>query len=94
MVPPGLRPETGSPHGLEHFAIYWSTGVAFAVGYSLTRSLLATVLVIFSGAVEIVQLFVPGRHARLSDFIVDAVASIVGLITVSLIAQIRAHTRI
>jgi VanZ family protein len=92
VVPATLRPETGLPHNLEHFAIYWATGIAFALGYSLTP-LLATVLVIFSGAVEILQLFIPGRHARLSDFIVDGLASVIGLITVSLVTQMRNRTR-
>jgi len=88
VVPTTLRPETGLPHGFEHFAIYWATGVAFAVGYSLTP-LLATVLVVFSGAVEMLQLFIPGRHARLSDFIVDGLASVIGLMTVWLVTQMR-----
>ncbi len=92
IVPATLRPETGLPHSIEHFAIYWAMGLAFAVGYSLTP-LLATLLVVFSGAVEILQLFIPGRHARLSDFIVDALASVVGLLSVSLIAQMRGRTR-
>jgi VanZ family protein len=87
VVPPALRPETGLPHGLEHFVIYWATGVAFALGYELKLGLLATLLMFFLGAVEFAQLFVPGRHARLSDFIVDALATIVGAMTVSLVAQ-------
>ena len=91
-VPASLRPETGLPHGLEHFAIFWATGLAFALGYSLTLQL-ATLLVIFSGAIEILQFFIPGRHARLSDFIVDALASIIGVIMVLLIVQVRGRTR-
>src|SRR5262249_1325022 len=87
VVPPALRPETGLPHGLEHFVIYWATGVAFPLGYELKLGLIATLLVFFSGAVEFAQLFVPGRHARLSDFIVDALATIVGAMTVSVVAQ-------
>jgi VanZ family protein len=92
VVPPTLRPETGLPNDLEHFAIYWATGLAFALGYDLKPRLLATLLVLFSGAVEIAQLFVPGRHARLSDFIVDALAITVGAMTVSLVAQIGTCT--
>ena len=92
VVPAPLRPETSLPHHLEHFAIYFATGLAFALGYSL-MPLLATLLVMFSGAVEILQLFIPGRHARLSDFIVDALASVVGLMTVLLVAQMRNRTR-
>jgi VanZ family protein len=93
VVPAALRPETGVPHNIEHFAIYWATGLAFALGYSLTP-LLAMALVIFSGAVEILQLSIPGRHARLSDFIVDALASVFGLITISLVTQMRNRMRV
>jgi VanZ family protein len=74
MVPPALRPETSAPHSLEHFTIYVATGLAFGLGYKFRHDLLAILLVIFCGFIEIAQLFVPGRHARLSDFIIDAVA--------------------
>jgi len=87
VVPPSLRPETGLPHGIEHFVIYLATGLAFALGCELKPGLLATLLVFFSGAVEIAQLFVPGRHARLSDFIVDGLAITVGVMVVSLVAR-------
>ena len=87
VVPPSLRPETGLPHGIEHFVIYWATGLAFALGSELKPGLLATLLAFFSGAVEIAQLFVPGRHARLIDFIVDGLAITVGVIAGSLAAQ-------
>jgi len=90
VVPPHSRPETGLPHGLEHFAIWWVTGIAFALAYNLKPFLLATALVIFSGAVEIAQLFVPGRHARVTDFIVDALACIVALLMISITVQVRA----
>ena len=93
MLPPGLRPETGAPHGLEHFAIYWATGLAFGLGYERRRGLLAILLVVFSGAVELVQLFVPGRHSRLSDFIVDALATYAGLLTASAVERLRGRAR-
>jgi len=35
--------------------------------------------VLFAGAIELAQLFVPGRHAGLGDFIVDALAACIGL---------------
>jgi VanZ family protein len=35
--------------------------------------------VFFCGAIEIVQLLVPGRHSRLSDFIVDALGAVTGV---------------
>jgi VanZ family protein len=71
LVPPALRPETGTPHNLEHFTICAATGFAFGLGYKRRRDLLAILLVIFVSSIEIAQLFVPGRHARLSDLIID-----------------------
>jgi VanZ family protein len=35
--------------------------------------------VVFAAFVELIQLMIPGRHARLSDFAVDAVASCIGV---------------
>jgi VanZ family protein len=91
VVPPGLRPETPAPHDLEHFMIFWATGAMFRLGYSLQSGLLAILFVIFAGCVEIIQLFAPGRHARLSDFLVDALAMFIGLISASLVSQIRSR---
>jgi VanZ family protein len=89
VIPPASRPVTAVPHGFEHFLIYWAAGLAFGLGYERKDGLLAILLLIFSGSVEIVQLFVPGRHARLSDFIVDAGAMWTGLIGVSLFRRVR-----
>jgi VanZ family protein len=91
ILPPDLRPDTGVPHYLEHFAIYWATGLAFGLGYERKQGLLAVLLVIFSGTVELAQLFVPGRHARLSDFVVDAIAVCVGLLSVAPIAGLSSR---
>jgi VanZ family protein len=91
LVPPDLRPETGVPHKLEHFLIFAATGAAFGLGYEARRGRLAIQLVIFAGVVEIAQLFAPGRHARLSDFLVDAVAICAGSIAGSLAKEARTH---
>jgi VanZ family protein len=79
LVPPQLRPETGAPHDVEHFALFFATAVAFGFGYSHKPVIVAVALVIFAGAIEVAQIFVPGRHARWSDFIVDAAALCVGV---------------
>ena len=84
LVPSELRPETSVPHVLEHFLIFVATGAAFGLGYDASRGRLAIQLVIFVGAVEIAQLFTSSRHARLSDFLVDAVAISGGSIAGSL----------
>jgi len=86
VVPPRLRPETSLPHAIEHFAIFCVTGFAFGIAYSRRHLLLLPLLVMFAGGVEILQLGVAGRHARLSDFIVDAMAACVGA-TMPLLAR-------
>jgi VanZ family protein len=79
LVPSGLRPVTGAPHALEHFVIFAATGSAFGLGYG-ARYLIPIGLVLFAGAIELAQFTVPGRHARLSDFIVDAFAACLGFL--------------
>lgn len=83
VVPARLRPETDIPHDLEHFVTFFVTGVAFACGYGQKVVEVAIALIAFSGLIEIVQIYVPGRHARLSDFIVDAAALCIGVAVAS-----------
>ena len=85
LVPPQLRPETGAPHNVEHFGIFFATAVAFGFGYNHKPVIVAVALVIFAGAIEVSQIFVPGRHARWSDFIVDAAALCVGVTVASFV---------
>jgi VanZ family protein len=93
LVPPALRPETSAPHSLEHLLIYAATGFAFGLGYKRRHDLLAALFVLFSAAIEIAQLFVPGRHARLTDLVIDAVAACIGLVMPSLLSLARARTQ-
>jgi len=86
LVPATLRPESGAPHDFEHFVIFAATGLAFGLGYG-PRYPIAMGLVIFAGAIEVAQLFVPGRHARLSDFIVDAFAACIGFLASYVVAR-------
>src|SRR5262249_13610964 len=87
LVPPSFRPETGTPHNFEHFATFCATGLAFGLGYPRKRPRLALMLVIFSGTIEFVQIFVPERHARVSDFTVDALAIVIGVMLAALVAR-------
>jgi len=44
------------------------------------------------GILELLQLFVPGRHARLEDFVVDALAALVGFAIAGAIGwSVRSH---
>ena len=91
IVPASSRPETPLPHSIEHFGIFFATGVAFALGYSSRTLNLVIGLIGFAGFVEVVQILIPGRHARLSDFIVDAVALCLGIAIASLAGTWMRH---
>lgn len=79
-VPPVLRPITGVPNEFEHFIIFLMTSILFNFAYPRRELILCLIGILLSGALEVLQLFIPGRHARLSDFIVDVIAACVGVI--------------
>ena len=79
VVPPSLRPTTSAPHQIEHAAIFLATGISFGMAYLGRERLLSIGAIIFCAAIELAQLYVPGRHGRLSDFIVDATAAVLGV---------------
>ena len=79
LGPPSTRLVTGVGHNFEHLLIFVATGAAFGLGYPRRFLLLPIALLAFTGAIEVAQMLVPGRHARLSDFLTDAAASCVGI---------------
>jgi VanZ family protein len=79
LGPPTVRPATGAAHDLEHLLIFLATGMAFGLGYPRRVWLLTIALPTFAAAIEVAQNWVPGRHARMSDFLVDAAASCFGV---------------
>ena len=80
LVPAQDRPETGLPHFLEHLSIFLATGMAFGFGYPQRLLHLWMKLLAFTAVIELAQLLVPGRHARLSDFLIDALGMSVGVL--------------
>lgn len=77
--PPQFRPYTGLGQTGEHALAFFAVGFAFGLAYRNNRVVTALVAVVVSGAIEMLQFWAPGRHARLSDFIVDALAICAGL---------------
>jgi VanZ family protein len=89
LVPPGARPITFIPHKIEHAGIFLLDGVAFGIAYCGYERLSSIAAVIFCASIEIAQLTIPGRHARLSDFFVDAIAICVGIFAGSMMIRMR-----
>jgi VanZ family protein len=80
LGPPGYRPHAFSlGHDGEHALAFVLLGLAFGVAYPRSRLLMAAIAVALTGLIEILQLWAPGRHARLEDFLVGALAACVGL---------------
>src|SRR3954452_12502014 len=79
LVPPAWRPVSGLPHDLEHAAIFLAAGLVFTRAYPGHHYALALTAVIFVGVLEVLQRLVPGRHARVSDFVVDAASVCIGI---------------
>jgi len=92
LAPPTWRPTTGFPRGLEHLAIFLPTGLAFGLGYPNGYLSRIIPLILFAAVVELSQLLIPGRHARLSDFLIEAGAIIVGVGCGLFVARYRTDT--
>jgi VanZ family protein len=87
LVPPELRPTTEFPHALEHIAIFLAAGAAFASGYPRREFLIGIASILVTAVLEILQLFDPGRHARFSDFLLDAAGACTGIMIVALFVR-------
>ena len=79
LGPPNYRPHSYFGQNGEHALAFVLIGLAFGLAYTQRRLLTAAIAVAAIGLIEILQLWAPGRHARLSDFIVDALAASAGL---------------
>jgi VanZ family protein len=81
----------------EHALAFVLIGLVFGLAHTRNRLLTAAIVVALSGIIEVLQLWAPGRHARLEDFAVDAVAAIVGLATAAAldwgVRQLRTSSR-
>jgi VanZ family protein len=79
LGPPQFRPHADAfGHAGEHALAFVLVGLAFGTAYPHHRTLAAGVSVILIGILELLQLLAPGRHARLEDFVVDALAALAG----------------
>jgi VanZ family protein len=79
LGPSHYRPEAPAiTHDGEHALAFVLLGLAFALAYPKQRWSVAGLAVVLIGVLELLQLFVPGRHARLEDFVVDALAALAG----------------
>ena len=79
LGPARFRPHSDLGQDGEHALAFVLVGLAFGLAYTRNRLLTAAIVVAGTGLIEILQLWAPGRHARLEDFVVDALAACAGL---------------
>jgi VanZ like family len=79
LGPPRFRPHADLGQDGEHAVAFILLGLAFGVAYPRHRWLVTAMAVAGIGLLEILQLWAPGRHARLEDFVVDALTACIGL---------------
>lgn len=78
LGPPRYRPHSPLGQDGEHPFAFVLVGLAVGLAFPQRRLLVAAVSVMLIGLLEIMQLWAPGRHARLEDFLVDATAACIG----------------
>lgn len=78
LGPPGLRPHSDLGQDGEHALAFILVGLAFGLAYPRRRLLSTAAAVVLIGVLELMQFWAPGRHARLEDFLVDALTACIG----------------
>ena len=79
LGPAEQRPHSTLGQNGEHALAFVLLGLAFGLAYTRNRLHTAAFVVAFTGLIEILQFLAPGRHARLEDFVVDALSASLGL---------------
>lgn len=79
VVPAKIRPVT-APHSFEHIIIYSALGLSAGLSYLPRLAIrISGSLALFCLAIEILQIGIPGRHARIEDLALDLIGSQFGL---------------
>ena len=93
LGPPQHRPQSDLGQGGEHALAFVLIGLALGLAYTQRRWRTAIIVVAMIGLLEILQFWAPGRHARLSDFIVDALGACAGLAVTAGVAWVIRRSR-
>jgi VanZ family protein len=93
VVPASDRPVTGIQHDLEHFLAFALVACLFAVGYPTRPLGLALCGTAFTLMIELIQIPLPTRHARLEDFVFDTLAAWIGIGLIHLSQKIHNSRR-
>ena len=93
LGPAEQRPHSNLGQNGEHALAFVLLGLAFGLAHTRNRSLTAAFVIAFTGLIEIMQFWAPGRHARMEDFVVDALAASLGLVAAAALDWMVRRTR-
>ena len=92
VVPAEDRPVTGAGHWLEYFAAFALVGGAFSMGYRFLITRLVFLAVFFCAGIELLQVPLPTRHARVSDFLINTVGACFAVVCIFVAQRILSRT--
>jgi VanZ family protein len=93
LGPPRYRPHSPLGQDGEHALAFVLVGLAVGLAFTRRQLRVAAGCVVLIGLLEILQLWAPGRHARLEDFVVDAVTACIGLAGAAVLGWLAARWR-
>ena len=93
LGPPQYRPHFNFGQDGEHALAFVLIGLAFGLAYPRNRLFTVGIAVVLIGVLELLQLWMPGRHARLEDFAVDAMAACAGFAITATLDLVTAWSR-
>jgi VanZ family protein len=80
LGPAEQRPHSNLGQNGEHALAFVLLGLAFGLAHTRNRLHTAAFVIAYTGMIELLQFWASGRHARLEDFVVDALAASLGLV--------------
>ena len=85
LIPATRRPATGMSGHLEHLIAYFGAALVLGLGARELGRVMRVGLLLtgYAGVLEVVQLWVPGRHAKLSDFVTSTTGILIGCVVVA-----------
>jgi VanZ family protein len=93
LGPARLRPHSDLGQDGEHALAFVLVGLAFGLAYTRHRLRTAAIAVVLIGLLELLQIWMPGRHARLEDFVVDALAACAGIFSAAVLDWVMQRMR-
>ncbi|WP_054313677.1 VanZ family protein [Mesorhizobium sp. 1M-11] len=87
LSPIGLRPHVGDPN-IERAAAYLLLGAALSLSFPRHMMRVAFFVVGIAAVLESLQLIDPGRHGRIEDMLIKAVAGLIGVAVIALAGRL------